>query len=122
MPYVSPFGLTGSYVALVACIIISLFKNFQVFTYSSQRTYSPDFDYKNFITGYLGIPIYLGMIFGHKVLMKSQYRRPETVDLYSGKKCVDEEVVKISAQGESNPKNDARDGRRFYRRYVAWLF
>jgi amino acid transporter len=34
MPYVAPFGLWGSYAALFFCILISLTKNFAVFTHS----------------------------------------------------------------------------------------
>jgi amino acid transporter len=57
MPYVAPFGLIGSYIALFFCILIAFTKNFAVFTHD-KKTYG-DFDYKNFITGYLGIPLFL---------------------------------------------------------------
>ena len=43
--YKSPFGLWGSYVSLAFCILISLTKNFAVFTHGDYG----DFDYKNFI-------------------------------------------------------------------------
>lgn len=56
MPYVAPFGIWGSYIALFFCILISLTKNFNVFTYDKKYG---NFDVKNFITGYLGIPLYL---------------------------------------------------------------
>jgi amino acid transporter len=49
MAYTAPFGLTGSYIALFFCILIALTKNFSVFTRGSWG----DFDYKNFVTGYL---------------------------------------------------------------------
>jgi amino acid transporter len=51
MAYTAPFGLTGSYIALFFCILIALTKNFSVFT-RNKKTYG-EFDYKNFITGYL---------------------------------------------------------------------
>jgi amino acid transporter len=57
MPYVAPFGLVGSYIALFFCILIAFTKNFAVFTHD-KKSYG-DFDYKNFITGYLGIPLFL---------------------------------------------------------------
>ena len=51
MAYTAPFGLWGSHIALFFCVLIALTKNFNVFT-KSPKTYG-DFDYKNFITGYL---------------------------------------------------------------------
>lgn len=47
MPYKAPFGLMGSYFALFWCIVISLTKNFDVFTRGSWG----NFNYKTFITG-----------------------------------------------------------------------
>lgn len=55
MPYVAPFGLVGSYAALFFCILIAFTKNFNVFTKGAYG----NFDYKNFITGYIGIPLYI---------------------------------------------------------------
>jgi amino acid transporter len=51
MAYVAPFGLWGSIIALFFCCLIALTKNFNVFT-RDKKTYG-DFDYKNFVTGYL---------------------------------------------------------------------
>lgn len=59
MPYVAPFGLYGTYTALVFSILIALLKNFQVFT-------KGNWDTATFVTAYLGIPLYLLMIFGYK--------------------------------------------------------
>ena len=49
LAYTAPFGLWGSIIALFFCCLIALTKNFSVFT---RGTYG-NFDYKNFITGYL---------------------------------------------------------------------
>jgi amino acid transporter len=51
LAYVAPMGLWGSIIALFFCCLIALTKNFNVFT-RSPSTYG-DFDYKNFVTGYL---------------------------------------------------------------------
>lgn len=51
MAYTAPLGLWGSIIALFFCCLIALTKNFNVFT-RNRKTYG-DFDYKNFITGYL---------------------------------------------------------------------
>lgn len=86
--YVAPLGIYGSYCALFFAVIVSIFKGFNYFTHSS--VYG-NFDYKNFITAYLGIPLYLIMILGFKFTMKSQRVRPEEADFYGGKARIDRE-------------------------------
>lgn len=81
MPYKSPFGLSGSVIALFFCCLIALTKNFSVFV--------DGFDYKDFITGYLGIPLYLIMICGYKIVMRSHGVKPHEADLFSGKDVID---------------------------------
>jgi amino acid transporter len=49
LAYTAPFGLIGSYIALFFCCLIALTKNFNVFTKGKYG----NFDYKNFVTGYL---------------------------------------------------------------------
>ena len=53
LAYTAPFGLIGSYIALFFCILIALTKNFSVFTKGKYG----NFDYKNFVTGYLVSPL-----------------------------------------------------------------
>lgn len=73
MAYTAPFGLTGSYIALFFCILIALTKNFNVFT-RSPSTYG-DFDYKNFVTGYL-------------VSYRSPLHTPNLLTTTSGHSCL----------------------------------
>ena len=104
MPYKSPFGRNGSIFALAFCCLIALTKNFTVFT-RSPSTYG-NFDYKNFITGYLGsrsraclvnegfanasiVPLYLIMIFGYKLIYKTKGWKPHEADLFTGKDVID---------------------------------
>lgn len=62
LPYAAPFQPYASPIALFVTTIVLLFKGFNVFW--------PVFDYRNFITNYIGIPvtalIYLGWKFYHK--------------------------------------------------------
>lgn len=62
LPYAAPFQPYGSYIALFVTSLVLFFKGFNVFW--------PVFDYRNFITNYIGIPvtafIYLGWKFYHK--------------------------------------------------------
>lgn len=117
MAYTAPFGLTGSYIALFFCCLIALTKNFPVFTKGKWG----HFDYKNFITGYLGIPIYLICIFGYKIRYKSKMVKPHEADFYTGKDEIDrEEEAFLAAQAIK--KQQGKSGNWFYRTFVAWLF
>ena len=124
LAFTAPLGIYGSYGALALCILIALTKNYAVFVHSP-KTYG-DFDYKNFITGYLGIPLYLIMIFGYRLVMKPKGIRPEEADLWSGKDIIDREEEEFLA--EKARREEAKRGRMgikggwFYRRFVAWLF
>jgi amino acid transporter len=118
MAYTAPFGLIGSYIALFFCILIALTKNFSVFTRSD--TYG-SFDYKNFVTGYLGIPIYLICIFGYKYTMKSKMVRPHEADFYTGKDVIDREEEAFLAHAAEKQAAGGRDGSWFYKTFVAWL-
>ncbi|KAH8824838.1 amino acid permease/ SLC12A domain-containing protein [Flagelloscypha sp. PMI_526] len=121
MPYTAPLGRAGSIGALIGCCIIAVFKNFNVFTPGSYGKW----DYKNFVTGYLGIPLYLGMIAGYKIWYKVKNGtgsgiRAQDADLFSGKDVIDKQeqefLENLAAQGEGTGWT------RIYNRYISWLF
>ena len=116
MPYTAPFGIYGSYVALFFCCLIVVTKNFNVFTKGDYGS----FDYKNFITGYLGIPLYLAMILGYKYWHNTKRIRPEMADMYGGKAEIDREEEEFLAQQAMTQKNKKAGW--FYRTFVGWLF
>ena len=119
LAFTAPLGIAGSYGALALCILIAITKNFAVFTHGSWG----NFDYKNFITGYLGIPIYLALIFGHKFWTKSKGVKPAEADLYSGKDVIDrEEEEFLAAKAARKASVAQRKGGWFYRTFVSWLF
>ncbi|KAL9100081.1 MAG: hypothetical protein Q9163_004505 [Psora crenata] len=118
MAYTAPFGLYGTYFALVFCIFIAVFKNFDVFVHDPTRD-DPNFDYKNFITGYLGIPLFLIMIFGYKWIKKTKGWTPLTADFYTGKDIIDQEEAEFLAKKEA--RGGASRGGWFYRKFIAWL-
>jgi amino acid transporter len=117
MPYVAPFGIWGSYIALFFCILISLTKNFNVFTYDKKYG---KLDVKNFVTGYLGIPLYLIMIFGYKFWFKTHGIRPIEADFYTGKDAIDREEEAFLANKAALAKEPNKGGW-FYRTFVSWL-
>jgi len=115
MPYTAPLGKAGSIGALVMCCLIAVFKNFDVFT--------PKFNAKSFVTGYLGIPLYLIMIFGHKIIKKSPAVKPENADLFSGKDRIDREEEEFLRQQEIKRQSGAVGGGQwFYKTFISWLF
>ncbi|KAF2114152.1 amino acid permease Dip5 [Lophiotrema nucula] len=118
MPYVAPFGLIGSCIGLFFCCLIALTKNFNVFVHDP-KTYG-DFDYKNFITGYLGIPLYLILIFGYKLWHKTHGIKPHEADFYTGKDEIDREEEAFLANKAAMGKGN--QGNWFYRTFVSWLF
>lgn len=93
--FVSPFGRTGSIVALVFACVITLLNGWADFTHDPS---TGKFDWKHFIVHYIGVPIYLCMIFGYKLIMKTEGVKPEDADLFGGKAKIDEEEAEFLAQ------------------------
>ncbi|KAL6920516.1 hypothetical protein ACHAPO_007151 [Fusarium lateritium] len=124
LPYVAPFGMWGSVVALAMCILIALTKNYDVFVRDKDTGKIMGGEkYKTFITGYLGIPIYLILIFGHKFITKSRGIKPHEVDFYTGKDVIDrEEEEFLAAQAARREAEGPNRGGWFYKTFVSWLF
>ena len=118
MPYTAPLGIYGSYFSLFLCILVALTKNYSAFTRGSYG----EFDYKTFITGYLGIPIYLCLIFGYKFWTKCKRVRAHEADFYTGKDIIDREEEEFLARKAEQRKNAGRNGGWFYRTFFSWLF
>lgn len=93
--FVSPFGRNGSITALVFACVITIFNGWADFVHDPQ---TGKFDWKNFIVHYIGVPIYLCMIFGYKFIMKTEGVKPEDADLFGGKAQIDEDEAEFLAQ------------------------
>ncbi|OJD14270.1 hypothetical protein AJ78_05372 [Emergomyces pasteurianus Ep9510] len=119
LPFKAPLGSFGSYGAVAFCILISLTKSFQVFV-PNWETYGR-FDYKNFITSYLGIPVYIILIFGYKYVTKCKGVTPQEADLWTGKDKIDREEAEFLARKAAQVKHYEKAGF-FYRVFVSWLF
>ena len=101
--------------------MIAFTKNFPAFT-PNPKTYG-SFDYKTFITGYLGIPLYLIMIAGYKFWTKCPAVRPETADLFSGKDAIDrEEEEFLRNQEAERASGKKKKGGKLYRNTIGVLF
>lgn len=122
MPFVAPLGDKGSIGALSLCILVAITKNYNVFF--PGKAYG-SFDYKNFVTGYIGIPVYLILFFGHKLITKSKTVLPHQADFYTGKDIIDreeEEFLANKAAEKAAQGKKAGAGAWFYRTFVSWLF
>ncbi|KAK5462798.1 amino acid transporter [Exophiala xenobiotica] len=123
LAFKAPLGVAGSYGALALCILIAITKNFAVFTHS--ESYG-NFDYKNFVTGYLGIPLYLIMIAGYKLWTGCKGVKPHEADLWTGKDIIDREEEEFLAAKHAKELERGKGGKRggnwFYRAFVSWLF
>ena len=74
------------------------------------------FDYSHFIVDYLPVPIYLILIFGYKVIMKTEGVKPADADLTGGKAKIDQDEAEFLA-GEMRRKGGILESRweRIYR-------
>lgn len=94
LAFVSPFGANGSMTFLVFACVILVFNGWPDFLHTD----TTKFDWKHFIVDYIGIPLYLIMIFGYKVIMKTDGVKPEDADLFSGKQKIDEDEAEFLAE------------------------
>ena len=121
LAYAAPFGVYGTYFALFICGIIAIFKNFSVFVHSSATGGSyGSFDYTNFITGYLGIPVYFMMFIGYKIYYRTEHRQPLTTDLRSGKQEVDDEELMFVEREKVELETDVTKVGTWYK-FISWL-
>ncbi|ODQ82151.1 hypothetical protein BABINDRAFT_6756 [Babjeviella inositovora NRRL Y-12698] len=111
----APFAPFFTYFALFFCILVALIKNFDVFV--------GKFDYKNFITGYIGIPVYLICIVGYKLIMKPARVKAAEADLFTYKDVVDkEEGDFLALQAKKREEFGLSRGQWFYETFLAWCF
>jgi len=124
LAYVAPLGVAGSWGALVFCILIAFFKGFPIFCYkvTAKAGTTPVFDWRTFITTYLGIPLYIIMFLGYKYSVKTSVIRPEAADLYSGKARIDAEEAEYLAKEAAKKGGPETKGEKLYRVTLGWLF
>ncbi|EXJ87148.1 hypothetical protein A1O3_04107 [Capronia epimyces CBS 606.96] len=115
--YRAPLGIWGSWGALCFCVLVAFTKNFAVFIHTA----TSDFDYKNFITGYIAIPVFLIILFAYKVVYRTKGVKPAEADLQSGLAEVRLHEIEFAAMEAEKLANQGRLGR-YYRRYLSWLF
>ncbi|KAF5381028.1 hypothetical protein D9615_003914 [Tricholomella constricta] len=97
LPYKAPFQPWGSWFALVATTIITLFKGFDTFI---------PFKVDTFITSYIGIPVFFVLWMGYRILYKSKLIPSKEVDLVTGLREINEEENKyLEDQAALGPRS-----------------
>ncbi|KAK2748967.1 hypothetical protein FQN57_007250 [Myotisia sp. PD_48] len=119
LAFKAPLGAAGSYAACAFCCLIAITKNYDVFVPNPEKY--GNFDYKGFITSYLGLPLYLIMLFGYKYWTKSKGVVAKDADLWTGKDAIDREEEEFLAQ-QAIKKEEQSQASWFYRVFVSWLF
>lgn len=80
MVFKTPYQPIPAYAALAFFSIIIVFNGFYVFK---------PFDVQEFVTAYVGIPIYFGLYIFWKVFKRTKVVPPEEADLFTGKAALD---------------------------------
>lgn len=76
------FGPPGTWVALVLCVFIS---STMIFNALSIKDSKIVFSARKFFAAYIGVPIYIVLYLGHKVILKSKHINPKDADFWSDK-------------------------------------
>lgn len=118
IPYKAPLGMLGSYIALFFCVLVAITRSFGVFIHDPEYG---TFDYKTFITSYLGIPLYVLSFFVWKYIKKTELVKPHNADIWTGKAAIDREEEAFVARKEVEDQH-ARGWKKFYNRFLSWLF
>ncbi|KAG9124730.1 hypothetical protein FRC07_010465 [Ceratobasidium sp. 392] len=97
LPYKAPFQPWGAWFALSVTAVITFFKGFD--------TLIKPMNTPNFITSYIGAPIFFFLWLGYKLYYKTSVIPPEQVDLITGKREIDEEEEQyLAAQDALGPQ------------------
>ncbi|KAF9451076.1 dicarbixylic amino acid permease [Macrolepiota fuliginosa MF-IS2] len=89
LPYKAPFQPWGAWFALISTAIITFFKGFDAFI---------PWNTANFITNYIGIPIFFFLWLGYKLFYRTKVIRYDEVDLVTGLKAIDDEEKEFLEQ------------------------
>ncbi|CAG8113020.1 unnamed protein product [Penicillium salamii] len=90
--YRAPLREWGSMGACLILCLLTLTKGFEVFLI--------EFDYKNFIVQYIGLPVYLFCLFGYKIYFRTSRVKAFEADLVTGVSMEPIEITKARRKAE----------------------
>lgn len=100
LPYVAPFQPFGSWFALIATAIITLFKGFDTFLPFTKDT---------FVTSYIALPTFVLFWGVYKIWYRTKVIPADKVDLITGMREIDEEEERFNnEQALKGPKTGWR--------------
>ncbi|OAX82327.1 hypothetical protein ACJ72_03325 [Emergomyces africanus] len=82
IPYRSPLQPYLAYFTVILSTTIAVFNGFDAF-------YPGNFSVTTFIPPYINLPIFVGLYFGYKFIMRTKLVKVEKMDLFSGKEEID---------------------------------
>lgn len=82
LPFQTKFQPYLAYAALFFFAIIIVFNGYEVFTNGNWST-------EDFITAYIGIPIYFTLYLFWKIFKRTKPVKPEEADIWTGKAAID---------------------------------
>ncbi|KAJ5182539.1 Amino acid/polyamine transporter I [Penicillium capsulatum] len=76
------FGVSGTWLALFLCLFISATMVFKAFSFQEEER---SFNYRSVVASYAGVPLYIALFVGYRLVVKSKPVTPKEVDLWTGK-------------------------------------
>lgn len=77
------FGLAGTWLALILCLFISGTLVVGAFRFNSEGGLT--FNYQSVVASYVGLPIFVILIIGYKIVVRSKHVNPKDADMWTGK-------------------------------------
>ncbi|PWY90800.1 amino acid permease [Aspergillus heteromorphus CBS 117.55] len=118
LTFKAPLGLFGSWLALIACVLVVVIRGFDLV---DRASYPNGVDRTAFVTSYIGIPLYITLVIGYKIGTKSKHVQPQDVDMGSLTPTVEPNGADAISMGpeERNPipEKPAWSGQRLF----AWF-
>ncbi|KAI6780494.1 putative DIP5-glutamate and aspartate permease [Emericellopsis cladophorae] len=109
--------ISYTFIGAIVFLLIAALGEIEIFLVAGDEP----FDWRTLITGYLGIPLYLLLLFGHMLVKKSLAIAPRDVDFYTGKDIIDREEEAFLAKKEKMAASRA-GWNRFYDGFLPPLF
>jgi amino acid transporter len=98
---------------------VAFTRSFGVFIHNPEKY--GNFDYKTFITSYLGIPLYVMAFTGWKFFKKTELIKPHNADIWTGKAEIDREEAEFEALKAIEDAN-LSGWNKVYKKSLAFLF
>jgi amino acid transporter len=95
LAYISPFGIHGSFCALIFAFIILIFNGFADFV--PNPVTGERFQWRKFIVNYIGVIIFGVMIAGYKFVVKTKVWSAKQADIFEGKQRIDDDEAEFLA-------------------------